>query len=499
MSSPDRRSFLSASALGLGGLAFLDKLPAVSAAEAQVDPKLVKLDPQIEPLVRLLEETPRDKVLEEVGSRVKSGTPYRDVLAALLLAGVRNVQPRPVGFKFHAVLVVNSAHLASLASPDRERWLPIFWAIDNFKVSQARNQAEGGWRMPRVDESKVPAAHQVEDEFLTAMNTWDETRADTAAAGLARFSSTDRAFNLFARIGCRDFRDIGHKAIFVANAFRTLQIIGPQHAEPVYRSLAYALLEHEGDNPAKRDADQDRPGRKNLEIVSTIRADWLDGKPNPAIVESVLERVRSDGATEVSQFAANLVNKGARAGDVWDGLFLAAGELLMRQPGIVGLHTLTTLNALHYTFQTAADETTRKLVMLQGASFLPMFLQAMKSRGKVGDVKIEELGPAAQDEKPTLENVFDTLSTDRMQAARLAMSVQKQPDGARRIADAGRMLVFLKGTDSHDYKFSSAVLEDYSHITPAWRDRFLAASLFWLKGSKGKNSPLLDRTRAALT
>jgi hypothetical protein len=34
------------------------------------------------------------------------------VLAALLLAGVRNIQPRPVGFKFHAVLVVNSAHLA---------------------------------------------------------------------------------------------------------------------------------------------------------------------------------------------------------------------------------------------------------------------------------------------------------------------------------------------------------------------------------------------------
>ena len=56
----------------------------------------------------------KSKLLEEIGSRIKKGLAYREVLAGLLLAGVRNVQPRPsVGFKFHAVLVVNSAHLAS--------------------------------------------------------------------------------------------------------------------------------------------------------------------------------------------------------------------------------------------------------------------------------------------------------------------------------------------------------------------------------------------------
>src|SRR5690349_17819290 len=138
--SPDRRSFLHTSAaLGAGSLAFLDRLPAVSAADAKLSPDLVKIDPEVEPLVRLLEDTPREKVLDEVGARVKKGTSYQEVLAALLLAGVRNVQPRPVGFKFHAVLVVNSAHLASLAGPDRERCLPIFWAIDNFKGAQAQN------------------------------------------------------------------------------------------------------------------------------------------------------------------------------------------------------------------------------------------------------------------------------------------------------------------------------------------------------------------------
>ena len=62
------------------------------------------------------------------GLRIRAGVSYQEVVAALMLAGVRNVQPRPsVGFKFHAVLVVNSAHVASLNARDTDRWLPIFW------------------------------------------------------------------------------------------------------------------------------------------------------------------------------------------------------------------------------------------------------------------------------------------------------------------------------------------------------------------------------------
>src|SRR5690606_19448771 len=108
----DRRGFLKTAAaggtlLGLGDLGFLSRLRPVSAAEARLDPNIVRLDPELEPLVRLLEATPREQLLEEVASRLHKGTGYREVLAALLLAGVRNVEPRPsVGYKFHAVLVV---------------------------------------------------------------------------------------------------------------------------------------------------------------------------------------------------------------------------------------------------------------------------------------------------------------------------------------------------------------------------------------------------------
>src|SRR6266513_3402694 len=93
----NRRRFLrttaTASAVsGLGGLGFLAQLRPVSAGEAKLNPDVVRFNPEIEPLVRFVEDTPREQLLEEVGSRIKRGLSYRDLLTALLLAGVRNIQ-----------------------------------------------------------------------------------------------------------------------------------------------------------------------------------------------------------------------------------------------------------------------------------------------------------------------------------------------------------------------------------------------------------------------
>src|SRR5262245_28669311 len=332
MSLPtSRRDFLKTSAtagalLGAVGLSFLSGLPGVSRAEARLDARSVRFNSEIDPLVRLLEETPRERLLEEVAARIKRGLSYRELLAALLLAGVRNIQPRPVGFKFHAVLVVNSAHLASLASPDSDRWLPIFWALDHFKDSQARDVREGDWTMGPVKESAVPPPAKSRQAFTDAMNNWDEAAADASVAGLVRSAGAGELFEIFCRFGARDFRDIGHKAIFVANSWRTLEHIGWQHAEPVLRSLAYALLYHEGDNPATRDAAPDRPWRRNGPLAAKIRGGLHPGKPDVAATTEMLAVLREASDEEACDKLIGQLNRGVGVLPVWDALFLGAGE-----------------------------------------------------------------------------------------------------------------------------------------------------------------------------
>src|SRR5205085_9547321 len=142
---------------------------------------------------------------------------------------------------------------------------------------------------------------------------------------------------------------------------------------------------------------------------------------------------------------------------------------LMRQPGIVGLHTLTTANAMRYGYEACGDDATRRLLLLQCAAFLPLFRGAMKGRGKVDDAKIDALEPAKESVTP--EAVFADVGRDRTAGAAKTLAYLKSGGDAKALITAARLLIFLKGTDSHDYKFSSAVLEDYNRVAPDQRDR----------------------------
>lgn len=483
----------------VGDLGFLRGLQPVAAQEASVAPEHVRFRPEIEPLVRLLEETSRERLLEEVAARIRGGTSYREVLAALMLAGVRNIKPQPVGFKFHAVLVVNSAHQASLASPDSDRWLPLFWALDGFKSSQAQDKQEGDWTLSAVKDARLPPATQARERFVAAMERWDEPSADLAVAQLARTAGATEIFELLWRYGARDFRDIGHKAIYVANAWRTLQVIGWQHAEPVLRSLTLALLQRDRVNPADADEPADRPWRQNVVRVKSVRPDWVAGRPDPAASTAVLEAIRGGTPDSVCAQTVELLNRGVAVQSLWDGVFAGAGELLMRRPGILGIHCVTSANALRYAADTSGNSETRLLVLLQAAAYMAMFREAMGLKGD-GGPRIDRLEPA---EKMTagpeaLESIFASVPRDRSDAARKTLGYLQAGGSAEALHTAARRLIFLKGTNSHDYKFSSAALEDFYHLSPEWRGRYLATGMFNLRGSGEKDNPLVERTRAAL-
>jgi hypothetical protein len=499
-----RRSFLQAAVgtgafAALGDLAFLAQLPSVSAAEAVADPQMVRFHPEIEPLVRLLEDTPRERVLEEVAARIKGGLTYRQLLAALFLAGVRDIQPRPVGFKFHAVLVINSAHLASLASPDSDRWLPIFWAIDNFKVSQVAKQKEGHWKLASVDEAAVPPEHRARAAFAEAMDHWDEAAADTAVAGLVRGNtSADELFEIFCHYGARDFREIGHKAIYVSNGFRCLEVIGWQHAEPVLRSLAYALLDHDDtkENPSKADLPADRPFRENVTLLKGIREDWTEGKPTPSATTDLIQTLRAGSPADASGLVTKMLNDGVAPQSIFDGFFCSAGELLMQAPGIIAIHAMTSTNAMHYAWHRVRDDETRRLLLLQNAAFLPLFRGNHQDSGLHIDT-VEPLAPEAKGDEAVAEIIAD-ISHDRLTASRKILAYLKDNPDAMPFATAARRLIFLKGNNAHDYKFSSAVLEDYQQLSPPWRDRLLAASAFNFRGAGDKDNEVIKHTRSAL-
>lgn len=504
--TPGRRTFLKSAMVGSTcgwlGESWMNRLTPVRADDAVLPAGSVRFDDDIEPLVRLLEETPRGRVIEEVASRVATGrVSYRELLAALFLAGVRNVEPRPsVGFKFHAVLVVHSAHLAALASPDADRWLPIFWAIDSFKSSQARDIQEGNWTMSAVDEPSVPQPHVAVDRFRAAMADWDPSAADVATAALARGPASGQVFDAYAEFAARDFRSIGHKVIYLANAHRTLETIGWQYAEPVLRSLTYAMLNHVGEpNPAMSDLEADRDGRVNRDRAGEFRKDWLTGRDDAGATAELIKAFRSVSPDDACKLVVEQINAGVGQRSIFDAIFSSAAELTMRQPAIVPLHAMTTTNAIHYTFRTCTDDSLRRYLLLQNAAFIPRFRDAAVGRGRLQDRWIDELEPAESSaEEGTLSDIFQQLGKDPSQAASRMLAYLNSGNDVGDAFRHARQLIFLKGNDSHDYKYSSAVLEDYHQLTPAFRDRYLAASLFKMRNETEPTTALVGRIRDAL-
>ena len=501
--SVSRRRFLATSAAAgtLGGSTpLVAGLGSVSQGQAVLPADTVKLRPEIEPLVQLIENTDRSRLMQVVGERIRGGLSYREVLTALLLAGVRNVQPRPsVGFKFHAVLVVNSAHIASLAAPEQDRWLPILWALDEFKSSQARDVQEGNWTMSPVDESGVPSSENLRDTFRESMKNWDVQLADVSAAGVARHLGAGEALELFSAYAARDFRSIGHKPIFLANAWRTLQTIGWQHSEPVLRSLAYAMLNHNGEpNPSQSDLAADRSWRVNHELQLQVREDWELGRIDDGAVSELVSLLHAGSPEDASRCVVEQLNSGVSFRSIYDGLHLAAGELLMRQAGIVSLHASTTTNALHFLFDHSASPSTRLALLLQNASFLPQFRDAMKNRGAVNEAGIHDLKALDQNASVSLESIFSDVGKVRQRAGEQVLTWLENGNSISSLTNAARRLVFLKGNDSHDYKFSSAVLEDCMKLSPQHRNRFMAASSWMLQGSSFPTNSLVDQIREAL-
>ena len=498
-----RRSFLGgvagAGLLGsVGGLDALARLRPVSAAESVVPPEMVRFTPEIEPIVRLIEETPRDKCVEVMANALRKGMTYRQFLAALFLAGIRNVSPQPPGFKFHCVFVIHSCNYLSRMGPPEERYLPLFYALDDFKNSQEQDVAQGDFVLAPV-KGTLPTGQAAWIEFHAAMKDWDEPRADRAITALVREKDPEEVFEGLWEFGARDYRNLGHKMIFVAHARRTLQAIGWEHAEPTMRSLILGLLDFGRDEVVNKYAFEDQEYIANAKLagdaLGRLPGDWAAMEGDAAVVEDLLAPLREGKTVEACRLAVELLEAGTcKAGAVWDAAHLAGGELMMRQPGIAGLHTLTSGNSMQYAFLSAKNPETRLLLLLQGLAWMSQFRNFMDPR-RDKNVRITEVEAAKIPRSPekATEEILSAISTDRADAAAKAFAFDRRFGGADKLFDGARRLVFTKCTEHHQYKWPAAIFEDYRIVSPEWRPHMAATAMYYLRGTGHPDSPVIER------
>ncbi len=477
----------------------------LAAADQAVASDIVRFGADIEPLVRLIEKTPRSDCIEAVAGRLKAGLSYRELLSALFLAGIRNVSPQPPGFKFHCVFVLHSANQLSLDAPDSERLLPLLWALDYFKQSQQRDADEDDFQLRRP-KGPLPSAGNAWGEFHAAMQSWDEERADRAITALARTKGGHEVVEGLWRYGARDYRNIGHKAIFTASAWRTLQAIGWRHAEPALRSLVLGLLDFGTDRRMNGYAFEDQSHPANAatasKLLPKLPPDWISGEStDPSRARGVLEAMRgAEPVAASSEVAKMLMDGQANARDAWDGIHLAAGDLMLRLPGILGVHCVTSANALHYAFRMSGDAETRLYLLLQGVGWMGQFANYMSQGGEMRplDLSKRERADESQSGSEEVAAILGQLDTDIDEAARRAFGYAKDQPDLTEFFRSSLGILFRKVDESHRFKYAAAIFEDLALVSPAWRPHMLAASTYYLHGPSDRDAAAVTRAREAL-
>ncbi|MBS1824723.1 MAG: hypothetical protein JST93_05345 [Acidobacteria bacterium] len=444
----------------------------LTRAAAQITPNTLRFASELEPLVALLESTPREKCAAMAVQQLRKGTPYKQLLAATFLAGIRNVNPRPPGFALHCVFVIHSAHRLSLEAPSELRSLPLFYAIDNFKTAQDRDAkaSTGDYTMCELTQS-LPTPTAARTEFANAMDHWDIERAERAAAALARHNRTEDAFSLLWEYGARDYRNIGHKAIFTANAYRTLHTIGLQHAEPVLRSIALGLLDF---TPTQEMNGYTRDNQcyasNKAQVKSLLKANPGAADATAEILTTLRQAPLADATRDI---AARIAKSSASPQSIWDAIHLSAAELAMRCHAantIVGIHAVSAANALRHAWQSSTSKETKLLLTLQAAGWMVQFRTFAESR----------------------PNAIRPLNI---------LALTNLPNNRHEILNTTMQHTFLKADEVHYFKYLAALIEDSRLVSPQYQPSLLAAIPYYAKTQADPITPAMrlaqDELRSA--
>jgi len=500
----DRREFLQRVTRGAAWTGIAGAGWGAFGGELSAAPVNFGLDAQL--VMWAIQYAPREQVVETTVDLLQQGVTYPQFLTGLFLEGIREINPHPPGFKLHAVLSMSAVHRISQALPDQTRWLPIIWSFDHLKGAIDQDAKEGNFVL-NAFEGEIPSPSRALQEFQAGMDEWNQTRAEGALISLIRSRGANEVIEQLWLQGARDYRNIGHKAILVANAWQVLQLIGWQYAEPVLRSSLSSLLDFGPTEVVNKFAYEDQCYLSNKAAAEAE----LAGLPDDWAVETVfaaeatprlLESLRSKSLADVRSEVLALLNSGEIRGDsVWDAVHLAAGEMMIRQPGIYPLHAVTSSHGLHYAYRHSAVPLTRLILLLQGVGWVLQFRDFIETQPDLpAKVNLLEMQPGSipQEADFAAQNIFHTLPKGVPEAAALAFAYGRQFITDEAFLRTARELVAKKGTDAHDYKYAAAMFDllDWTH--PEWRPQMLAIAVQHLPGVRTPDPELTVKAQAAL-
>ena len=324
-----RRQFLSnvgrgalTAALGVGSAGALGFVPAF----ADQEPGTLSFGP-LDPLVRLLQETPPDTLLPELVEQLRNGADLKRLVAAAALANARSFGGEDyVGF--HTMMALSPAWKMSAELPAPLKPLPVFKVL----YRNAARLQEAGTRntLRPVAPAPLPEGQVGGIALRDAVRRKDRDAAESLFAGLAQGSPADAFNHLLYEV--QDSAEV-HRVALPWRAYDLIDVVGAEHAHTLLRqSLRYCL------QAEPRSTGTGFTGARTV-LPKVFDAHHLEGKKpgdraaEDGWVDQLSKLLFESTAEQAADAVAAALAEGFAPAAVGEAISLAANQLVLRDQG----------------------------------------------------------------------------------------------------------------------------------------------------------------------
>jgi hypothetical protein len=285
----------------------------------------------LEPLVRLMQDTPANKLMPLLVDQIRGGTDLKTLTTAGALANVRSFAGEDY-IGYHTFMALAPAYDMSRELPAEQAPLPVLKVLYR---NTAQIQSRGGHdkeRLHAVEPVSLPDGTNVPEKLIELVHKGDRNGAEAAFAALVQKGSPKQAFEdlqaVIRDITC-DFAYDVHRVVLSWRAWLMLDMAGQQYAHSLLRqSLRYCLLE-------------ENHGSKTIRTLLPKLFDQykLDGKAlgnrevDDAWIASFSERVRTGSNENAAEMTAAALADGIQPDAIGEALSLAANGHLLHDSG----------------------------------------------------------------------------------------------------------------------------------------------------------------------
>lgn len=283
----------------------------------------------LEPLVRLMQETPIDKLLPALAARLKSGTELRRLVAAGALANARTFGGEDyVGF--HTMMALApSLHMAR-ELPESLQALPVFKVLYR---NTNRIQEKGG-RKDEVLHAVKPAplgegragAEAVRD----AVHRQAAEEAERLFATIAQAGASDALNDLLYTV--QDHTEV-HRVVLPYRAWDLLDLIGQEHAHTLLRQSVRYCIKAESWPHTGADKQPSNLLPKLLEEHKLLDRSPGTRSGEDSWVDQLSQTIFKSSPEEAAAAAASALAEGFSPAVVGEAISLAANQLVLRDMG----------------------------------------------------------------------------------------------------------------------------------------------------------------------